>query len=653
MHHLEHPSYTEKTYDISPTHSNLNNRPELTITDTVTTFRLWSPEAQQAQVNIYETDFDSRPIETLDMQHDIGGTLTATVPRNLCGRFYTFQIKHQGHWLNESPGIWAKAAGVNGHRAAIIDLSETNPQGWDKDKGPNLKSLTDAIIYELHLRDISMHPSSGMHHKGKFLALTETGTRTPSGHPTGIDHLIELGITHVHIMPMYDFDSIDESTPNQAQYNWGYAPVNFNLPEGSYSTDATTPATRIREMKEMIYALHQAGIGVIMDVAYNHTSGCDNSNFSLTAPGYYYRHLQDGSYSNASSCGNETASERAQMRDFIINSIKYWASEYHIDGFRFDLMAIHDIDTMNQAAAALKEINPCCFIYGEGWTASESTLPRQRQALKENVSQMPDIAVSSDDLRDAIKGDFSYAPDRGFATGKPGLEEAAKIGIVASTAHPQVDFSKGNKSRFPYASSPTQIINYVSCHDNLCLTDKLTASMPEYTTDEHLKAAKLAQTIIFTSQGTPFMLAGEEIFRSKKGVHNSYNSPDNINAIDWTHKDGYIDLFHYYRELIRLRKEHPAFRMTSAEEIARNIRFDHITTPNIIAYSIINHANGDRWQEIRIIFNGSDDNYNTKLPQSTWLIIARDGVIDASGISRINGGDITVTPRTAFIAARE
>ena len=383
-------------------------------------------------------------------------------------------------------------------------------------------------------------------------------------------------------------------------------------------------------MKEMVKALHDAGIGVIMDVVYNHTGSTQNSNFNLTAPGYYYRFRDDGTYSDASACGNETASDRRQMHDFIVNSVKYWAQEYHIDGFRFDLMAIHDTETMNDVAAELKKINPSIFVYGEGWTASDSPLPVERRALKENVSKMKDVAVFSDDIRDAIKGHYSKASDRGFASGKPGLEETVKIGIVASTAHPQVDYSKGANSKFAYASSPEMIVNYVSCHDDLCLTDKLRESMPEAPDSLRQRVARLAQTIVFTSQGTPFMFAGEEIFRDKKGVHNSYKSPDSINAIDWNLKAANAGQFEYYRNLIALRKAHPAFRMTDAAQIARHLRFDKIDssrTPNLISYTISGNANGDRWKEIKVVFNGGDKPQDVKVPKGDWTIIADDGRI--------------------------
>lgn len=633
---------------------------ELTVTPSDARFRLWSPEAEEAELRIYERARGGQPIRTIKMNKSPQGTWTATVSPVPYGMYYTFRILHNGKWLAETPGIWAKAVGVNGERGAIIDMAATNPQGWEKDHGPAIENITDAVIYEVHHRDFSMHPSSGIVNKGKFLAMTEDGTVSDLGDATGIDHLKELGVTHVHILPSYDYNSVDETQLPSNTYNWGYDPLNYNAPEGSYSTNPNDPSTRIREMKQMIQALHNAGIGVVMDVVYNHTAQNDDSNFSLTAPGYFYRHNPDGSYSDASGCGNETASERKMMSDFIVNSVKYWANEYHIDGFRFDLMAIHDTETMNRVAAELKKINPDIFVYGEGWTAGNSPLPTERRALKENVAKMEGIAVFSDDIRDAIKGHYSNEADPGFATGKPGNEETVKIGIVAATNHPQVDYSRGNNSKFPYASSPTQIINYVSCHDDLMLTDKLAKSMPGSTEAERQRAARLAQTIIFTSQGTPFMFAGEEIFRDKKGVHNSYNRPDSINAIDWNLKNRNAEQFDYYKELIALRKAHPAFRMTSATDIAKNLRFDTTEEPNLISYSLLNNANGDEWNEIKVIFNGSKEKRNVKLPKGEWLVIADDGKINHDGLKDLTGSQIiikggknvTVAPTSALILAK-
>ncbi len=616
-------------------------------------FSLWSPEADSVKVLIYRNFNATEPVKEIVMQAEKDGVWRACDLTRLDGCFYTFRVKYRGKWLDETPGVWAKALGPNGHRAAIIDFSKTNPEGWDGDKGPEVNNITDVVIYEMHHRDFSMHATSGIVNKGKFLALTEQDTHSPEGLATGINHLKELGITHVHILPSYDYNSVDELNLPSNQYNWGYDPYNYNTPEGSYSTNPADPYSRIREMKEMVLALHQAGIGVIMDVVYNHTAGKDDSNFSRTAPGYYYRHRPDGSYSDASGCGNETASERKQMQNFIVNSVKYWATEYHIDGFRFDLMAIHDTETMTRVARELKEINPSIFVYGEGWTAGDSPLPVENRALKENVAKMTGIAVFSDDIRDAIKGHYSNAADCGFATGKPGNEETVKIGIVASTAHPQVDYSKGNNSKFAYASAPTQIINYVSCHDDLTLTDKLAKSMVGADKQKRMRAAKLAQTIVFTSQGTPFMFAGEEVFRDKKGVHNSYKSPDSINAIDWTLKSINAEQFNYYKQLISLRRSHPAFRMTTAEDIAKNIIFDKVDAPNLISYSICNNANGDEWKEIKLIFNGSDEARELKIKKGEWTIIAQDGKIDLGGIATTKGGKISVEPCSALILYKQ
>lgn len=650
---------TNSTYDAQfidwPTYS--GDDLELSVNSKGTAFRLWSPKAQDAVVNIYDEGRGGKPVQTLPMTfHADNGTWTASVPQQLYGKFYTFRIKHNGKWLDETPGVWAKAVGANGKRAAIIDLSTTNPEGWAQDKGPVTKHITDAVIYEAHMRDLSMDRSSGIANKGKFLQFTENDTKTPQGESTGIDHLKELGVTHVHILPSYDYNSVDETNLQDNTYNWGYDPQNYNAPEGSYSTNPSDPATRIREMKEMVQAMHKAGIGVVMDVVYNHTAENDGSNFELTAPGYYHRHWNDGKYSDASGCGNETASDLKQMQDYIVNSVKYWAKEYHIDGFRFDLMAIHDTETMNRVARELKEINPNIIIYGEGWTAGDSPLQPERRALKENVSKMDGIAVFSDDIRDAVKGHYSNEADPGFATGKPGNEETVKIGIVAATDHPQVNYSKGNNSKFPYAKSPEMIVNYVSCHDDLCLTDKLHKSMPGATEQEMLDAAKLAQTIVFTSQGTPFMFAGEEVFRDKKGVHNSYKSPDSINAIDWTNKTKHRDQFEYYKGLVALRKAHPAFRMTDAKEIARNLKFDKIDSkkqPNLISYSLLNNANGDEWKEIKVIFNGADHAQVVKLPKGKWQVVARDGKICLDNtLGTVTSREVQVSPRSALIMHR-
>lgn len=626
---------------------------EMTVDANSTNFTLWSPTADSAMVRIYDNGQEGTPIEVRYMERKSQQEpWRATFDTALYGKFYTFSIHHKGAWLDETPGAYARATGVNGRRAAIIDFATTNPEGWENDVRPALNQFTDIIIYEMHHRDFSIHASAGNQYPGKFLALTQAGTQSPQGQMTGLDHLKELGITHVHILPSYDYGSVDESRPDSAQYNWGYDPVNYNVPEGSYSTNAFDPATRIREMKQMVQTLHQNGIRVILDVVYNHTYINDGSNFSLTTPGYYYRHNEDGSYADASACGNEVASEREMVRDYIINSVKYWAEEYHLDGFRFDLMGMIDIETMKAVRAALDEIDPTIFIYGEGWAAAAPVIPNEECAMKANAHLMPGVAVFSDDLRDGVKGHFSQATGRGFATGELGCEESVKFGIVGAIQHPQINYELVNYSKAPYTLNPTQVINYVSCHDDMCLTDKLRASMPDADEKTLQRYARLAQTIVFTSQGIPFMFTGEEIFRDKKGVHNSYCSPDEINAIDWSLKQSNREQFDYYRNLIQLRKSHPAFRLTTAEEVCKHLSFIENTPEQVVAYTLNDNAGGDEWQQIVVAFNGSNAAAEIEIPEGQWMVIANDGKIDLQGSVKIEGNKAIVAPSAALILAK-
>ncbi|MBQ5775427.1 MAG: type I pullulanase [Bacteroidaceae bacterium] len=626
---------------------------EMTVDENGTQFTLWSPTADSAMIRIYNDGIEGEAIETRYMERkDQQNPWRATFEDALYGKFYTFSIFHNGEWLAETPGAYARAVGVNGKRAAIIDMATTNPEGWENDVRPALDKFTDIIIYEMHHRDFSIHASAGNQYGGKFLALTQEGTRSPEGEMTGIDHLKELGITHVHILPSYDYGSVDESRPDSAQYNWGYDPVNYNTPEGSYSTNAFDPATRIREMKQMVQALHKNGIRVILDVVYNHTYINDGSNFSLTTPGYYYRHKEDGSYADASACNNETASEREMVRNYIVNSVLYWANEYHFDGFRFDLMGIHDIETMKAVRAELDKIDPTIFIYGEGWAAQAPVIPGEQCAMKANAYKMPGVAVFSDDLRDGVKGHFSQATGRGFATGAQACEESVKFGIVGAIQHPQINYELVNYSKAPYTNHPTQVINYVSCHDDMCLTDKLRASMPDADEKALQRYARLAQTIVFTSQGVPFMFTGEEIFRDKKGVHNSYCSPDEINAIDWSLKHSNREQFDYYRNLIQLRKSHPAFRLATAEEVCKHLQFIENTPEQVVAYTLNDNAGGDEWNQIVVAFNGSDQSAEIEIPEGNWMIIANDGSIDLTGSNKLEGSKATIAASAALILAR-
>ena len=476
---------------------------------------------------------------------------TATVKGDLKGQPYVFNTGH-----GDTPGVFAKAVGTNGKEAYILDLATTNPVGWESDQRPVVKSPVDLIVYEMHHRDFSIARPDAKY-PGKFLALTE---------PWAIKHLKDLGINAVHILPSYDYGSVDESRLNEPQYNWGYDPVNYNVPEGGYSTDPSKPEVRIREFKQMVQALHKAGIRVILDVVYNHTYNIDNSNFQKTYPDYYYRKTADGAYSNGSGCGNETASEKPMMRRFMMESVKYWINEYHIDGFRFDLMGCHDIETMNQIRQMVNTIDPTIFIYGEGWSAGACALPNEKLGMKANIPQMPGIAAFSDEIRDALRGPFSDDTVSGWLgrlnTSKAGQftgdqeVESLKFGLVGCIQHPQVDMKKVNYSKEPWAIEPTQMMSYVSCHDDMCLVDRLKASIPRIKEDELIRLNLLAQTAVFTSQGVPFMLSGEELLRNKKGVHNSFESPDSINQLDWQNKLRYPQVFEYYKNLIQLRLHH-------------------------------------------------------------------------------------------------
>lgn len=543
----------------------------------------------------------------------------------------------------------AKAVGVNGKRAAVIDLRSTDPEGWANDVRPLLKDYADIIVYEMHHRDFSLDSVSGIRNKGKFLALTELGTTTSQGEKTGIDHLKELGVTHVHILPSYDYASVDESKPDKAQYNWGYDPQNYNVPDGSYSTDPYKPDVRIKEFKQMVQALHKAGIRVVLDVVYNHTFNTEESNFERTVPGYFYRQTKDGKPANGSGCGNETASDRAMMRKYMVESVLYWINEYHIDGFRFDLMGIHDIETMNEIRAAVDKIDPSIFIYGEGWAASAPQLDQEELAMKANIYKMPRIAAFSDEMRDGLRGGWDDDRKGAFLIGQPGHEMSIKFGLVGAVKHPQVINDSVNYSKEPWALQPTQMISYVSCHDDMCLADRLKATMPDATDEERASLHKLAETFVFTSQGVPFIFAGDEMMRDKKGIHNSYNSPDSINTIDWRNKTIHHDVFDYVRELITLRKNHPAFRMGDADKVRQYMEFLPVEGSNLVAFILKDNANGDSWKNIIVAFNSRKEPAKLSIPAGRYTIVCKDGKIKQSGMGQVSGNEIIVPARSAMI----
>ena len=614
-----------------------------------TKFTLWAPTAEEVRVLLYDSGNEGSAYQTLSLEMGEDGIWNTSIKEDLKGKFYTFNVKVNGKWLGDTPGIMAKAVGVNGKRAAVIDLRSTDPEGWANDVRPLLKDYADIIVYEMHHRDFSLDSVSGIRNKGKFLALTELGTTTSQGEKTGIDHLKELGVTHVHILPSYDYASVDESKPDKAQYNWGYDPQNYNVPDGSYSTDPYKPDVRIKEFKQMVQALHKAGIRVVLDVVYNHTFNTEESNFERTVPGYFYRQTKDGKPANGSGCGNETASDRAMMRKYMVESVLYWINEYHIDGFRFDLMGIHDIETMNEIRAAVDKIDPSIFIYGEGWAASAPQLNQEELAMKANIYKMPRIAAFSDEMRDGLRGGWDDDRKGAFLIGQPGHEMSIKFGLVGAVKHPQVINDSVNYSKEPWALQPTQMISYVSCHDDMCLADRLKATMPDATDEERASLHKLAETFVFTSQGVPFIFAGDEMMRDKKGIHNSYNSPDSINTIDWRTKTIHHDVFDYVRELITLRKNHPAFRMGDADKVRQYMEFLPVEGSNLVAFILKDNANGDSWKNIIVAFNSRKEPAKLSIPAGRYTIVCKDGKIKQSGMGQVSGNEIIVPARSAMI----
>ena len=686
---------------------------EVSYTPESTTFKLFAPgDAKKVRLRLYQKGIDGKAQKTVNLTKAGEDLWSVTVKGDLMGKFYTFDVG-----LGECPGVFAKAVGVNGKRGAIIDLKKTDPEGWAYDRRPVTKSPADLVVYEMHHRDFSIAREDAKY-PGKFLALTE---------PWAIDHLKTLGVNAIHILPSYDYGSVDETRLSDNKYNWGYDPVNYNVPEGGYSTDPYQPEVRIREFKEMVKALHEAGIRVILDVVYNHTYDIEHSNFQRTYPDYFYRKLRvengelrgmitsgaesnhtsqfsvlSSQFSNGSGCGNETASEKPMMRKFMIESVKYWINEYHIDGFRFDLMGCHDVETMNLIRKAVDEIDPSIFIYGEGWSAGACALPNEELGMKANIPQMPGIAAFSDEIRDALRGPFSDDTEPGwlgFTTTmttkttvsaestddssssekefslceRPeversklselsSLKESLKFGIAGAIAHPQVDMSKVNYSKEPWAIEPTQMMSYVSCHDDMCLVDRLLASVPslkgnhtsQFSTlssqlkDELIRLDLLAQTAVFTSQGVPFMLSGEELLRTKQGVHNSFESPDSINHLDWTNKTKYPQVFDYYKNLIALRKHHPAFRLGNADLVRKHLEF--LDTPEtVVAYRLKNYAGRDDWRNIIVILNAGKTDVDVIIPEGDYTVVCCDGQINENGLDTLTGAKAIVDAQSALI----
>lgn len=619
----------------------------------MTRFKVWAPEAESVKLNLYKQGEGDNLIEQHIMKKSANGTYVFEKQGDCNGIYYTYTVVNHGE-EQEAVDPYTKAAGVNGQRGMVINLAKTNPQGFELDGYRNPEHITDAIIYEGSVRDFTMDESSGVFHNGKFLGLTEANTTNHFGEATALDYISGLGVTHVQILPAFDFETVDEKN-QKAQYNWGYDPDNYNVPEGSYAVSPYDGAVRIQEMKQMVLALHSRGIGVIMDVVFNHTYRRDDSNLQKIVPGYYYRSDETG-YTNGSGCGNEVASDRPMVQKLIVDSLIYWAKEYHIDGFRFDLMGVLDIDTMNVIAERLKEIRPDIYLYGEGWNGGPSSLAEEKRAFKASAKKMPGIGMFNDDIRDTIKGSVFYDDHLGFVNGGTHLENALRYGITGAVAHPQVDYDAyGSK---PWAKEPGQSINYVSCHDNYTLWDKLSVSCPEASEEKKKAMNRLCAAIVFTSQGVPFIQAGEEFLRSKplpekKGfAENSYNMPDAVNSIKWDNIHEYPDMIAYYKGLMELRKAHPVFRMQSEAEMTQNLCFLSDTPENVVAYLLKGKGADDTPENILVIFNGNDEEILYNLPEGKWKILVDDKTAGADG-KKIISAKADVEPLSALVLEKE
>ena len=619
----------------------------------MTRFKVWAPEAESVKLNLYKQGEGDNLIDQHIMKKSANGTYVFEKQGDCNGIYYTYTVVNHGE-EQEAVDPYTKAAGVNGQRGMVINLAKTNPQGFEMDGYRNPEHITDAIIYEGSVRDFTMDESSGVFHNGKFLGLTEANTTNHFGEATALDYISGLGVTHVQILPAFDFETVDEKN-QKAQYNWGYDPDNYNVPEGSYAVSPYDGAVRIQEMKQMVLALYSRGIGVIMDVVFNHTYRRDDSNLQKIVPGYYYRSDETG-YTNGSGCGNEVASDRPMVQKLIVDSLIYWAKEYHIDGFRFDLMGVLDIDTMNVIAERLKEIRPDVYLYGEGWNGGPSSLAEEKRAFKASAKKMPGIGMFNDDIRDTIKGSVFYDDHLGFVNGGTHLENALRYGITGAVAHPQVDYDAyGSK---PWAKEPGQSINYVSCHDNYTLWDKLSVSCPEASEEKKKAMNRLCAAIVFTSQGVPFIQAGEEFLRSKplpekKGfAENSYNMPDAVNSIKWDNIHEYPDMIAYYKGLMALRKAHPVFRMQSEAEMTQNLCFLSDTPENVVAYLLKGKGADDTPENILVIFNGNDEEILYNLPEGKWKILVDDKTAGADG-KKIISAKADVEPLSALVLEKE
>lgn len=609
-----------------------------------TSFRVWAPTAEAVKVNLYAsgTEGTNDLLEEIPMQADVNGTWIAEKEGDANGIYYTYTVTINGE-ETEACDPYARTTGVNGKRAMIIDLASTNPQGWESDANPHAgENITDAVIYELHVRDLSSDESAGIRNVGKFLGVIETGTTTESGIPTGLDHIKDLGITHLHLLPSYDYGSVDETKLDDAKFNWGYDPVNYNVPEGSYSTDPYHGEVRVKEMKQMVQGLHENGISVVMDVVYNHVYNASEFCFNKIVPGYFSRIDEEGKYSNGSGCGNDTASERAMVHKYIVDSVKYWAEEYHIDGFRFDLVGLIDTETINEIVAEVHKDYPDVIFYGEGWTMDTSvTKDGYLMATQLNSEETPDFAYFNDTLRDGLKGNVFENSQTGYVSGAEGLEETITQCFLGAA---------------DWCPSPSQTVNYASCHDNLTLMDRLSRSALNATREERIRMNNLSAAIYMTAQGIPFMQAGEEMLRTKlKGSgefdENSYASPDSVNSLKWDtlNEEEYQNTYNYYKGLIAFRSAHPALRMMTAEDVAANITPVEGLEANVTAFGIKGGANGDSADGMFVIFNPNQTQTQVTLPEGVWDVYINGEKAGTEVLETITEGTATVAPISAMV----
>ncbi|MCI9464790.1 MAG: type I pullulanase [Lachnospiraceae bacterium] len=606
-----------------------------------TAFRVWAPTAESVMLNLYESGDASKDdsIERLEMTADVNGTWTVQKDGDIKGVYYTYSVTIDGV-EREACDPYARTTGVNGARAMVIDLDGTDPEGWADDANPHAgKAINDAVIYELHVRDLSAGADSGIENAGKFLGLAETGTTTASGIPTGLDHMKDLGVTHVHLLPIYDFGSVDETGASGSPYNWGYDPVNYNVPEGSYATDPYQGDVRVKELKQAVKGLHDNGISVVMDVVYNHVYSAADFCFNKIVPDYFSRTDKNGAYSNGSGCGNDTASERSMVKKYIVDSVSYWADEYHIDGFRFDLVGLLDTETINAIIEEVHKDHPDVIFYGEGWTMSTAlTKGGYTLATQVNSEQTPEFAYFNDTIRDGLKGSVFDAADLGYASGRTGIENAIMRCFLGADT---------------WCSSPSQTVNYASCHDNLTLFDHLQTSRPEADEAALIKMNNLAAAVYITAEGVPFMQAGEEMLRTKvkdDGTFdsNSYSSGDLINALKWSDldKEAYAQVYEYYKGLIAFRKAHDVLRLGSAEEVAASVKTVEDLDANVLAFDI---RGGESAEQLFVIFNANETETSVTLPDGTWNVYINAEKAGTEILDTVTGGSLTVEPVSAMI----